>query len=91
MMLIYESHASISHIKIALYNPMNIFFGLSLEKTDHVIQKIGRTFSETIFAIRFDICCLVLFRGIKAQKTASVQAKLLFGHRKQEITFCRSQ
>ena len=38
-MLIYESHASISHIKIALYNPMNIFFGLSLEKTDHVIQK----------------------------------------------------
>ena len=48
-------------------------------------------FSQTIFAVWFDFRCLILFRRNKAQKIARVQAKLLLGHRKQKIPFCRSQ
>ena len=74
----------------SFYNPPNNFFGLSLDKTDQVIQ--DRTMvirwyprPNLIFVIWF------YFNRIKAKKRASIQAKLLIGHGKQKNTFCRSQ
>ena len=77
-------------IVISIYNPPNNFFGLSLDKTDHVIQ------NRTMVIRRYppsDLISVVwfYFDGIKAKKRASVQAKLLIGHGKQKNTFCRSQ
>ena len=75
---------------VTYYNPPNNFFGLSWDKTDHVIQ------NRTMVIRRYppaDLISLVwfYFDGIKAKKRASVQAKLLIGHGTQKNTFCRSQ
>ena len=52
------------------YNPLNNLCGLSLDKTDHVIQ--NRTPSDLISIVCF------YFNGEKTRKQANVQAKLAF-------------
>ena len=78
-----------SHLKTALTHQNN-FFGLSLDKTDHVIQ------NRTMFIRRYlpsDLISVVsfYFDEKKAKTRASVQAKLLIRHGKQKNAFCRSQ
>jgi len=67
---------------IPLYNPPINFCGISLDKTDHMLQ-IGRWLSEDI---RRSIWCLSshFCRRKKTEKRANVQAKLLLGHGKQK-------
>ena len=73
-----------------VYNPLNSFCGLSLDKTDHVIQNHtmvigGYPPSDLISVVWF------YFDGRKTKKQANVQAKLLIGQEKPNKTFCRSQ
>ena len=50
------------------YNLPNYFFGLSLDKTDHVIKNRKR---EVLSAVRFDISRLILFHRKKGQETST--------------------
>ena len=49
------------------YKRPNNLFGLSLDKTDHVIQNRKR---KVISAVRFDISPLILFQRKKGQETS---------------------
>ena len=79
-----------TYIHISIYNPSNNFFGLSLDKTDHMIQNwimvTRRYLPSNLISIAW-----FYFDGIKHKKSASVQTKLLIGHGKQKNNFCRSQ
>ena len=72
---------SICSTVIRCHNPLNNFFGLSLDKTDHVRQ------NRTMVIRHYPPSNLISV----AKKRASVQAKLLLGHGKQKNIFCRSQ
>ena len=80
----------LTELDVVRYNSQNNFFGLSLDKTDHVIQHrtmVTRPYPPSDLISSVWYC----FDGVKAQIRVSVQAKLLIGHEKQENTFCRSQ
>ena len=83
----YITHALMD---IGNYNPPNNFCGLSLDKTNHVMQNRtmvirGYPPSDLISVVWF------YFDGRKTKKQANVQAKLLTGQEKPKKTFCRSQ
>ena len=80
----------LTELDVVRYNSQNNFFGLSLDKTDHVIQHrtmVTRPYPPSDLISSVWYC----FDGVKAQIRVSVQAKLLIGHEKQENNFCRSQ
>lgn len=59
----------IKKTNIRIYNPTKNFLGLSLDETDHVIKKSDDGY-QTIFAVRFDVRRLILFRRNKGLETS---------------------
>ena len=56
------------YVYIYIYNPLNNFCGLSLDKTDHVVQ--NRTMDIRRYTpVRFDIRRPILFRRKENQET----------------------
>ena len=70
-------------------NPQNNYFGLSSDKTDHVIQNWTMVIRQYP---PFNLISVIwfYFDGIKAKKWASVQAKLLICHWKQKNKFAEA-
>ena len=69
-----------------IYNPANNFFGLSLDKSDHVIQNRTMVVRRYLPSDLIHIRRLILFRQNKSQETSKRSS-----HGKKKNTFCRSQ